>query len=73
MQTDCGYTPMQICEMTFEDLDPLFAHWKRYPPLRDLVAGFIGFKPASATEEPKHLSADDMQRLMRATGGKMPT
>lgn len=61
--------------MTFEDLEPLFAHWKRYPPLRDLVAGFVGFKPeiaAAAIAPDKHLNADDMRRMMAQTGGKIP-
>jgi len=52
----------------------LFDYWKHYPPLRDLVAAFIGFKPAeSAAEKSKqYVNADDMRRIMRQTGGKVP-
>jgi hypothetical protein len=32
--------------MTLADVRRLLAHWRRYPPLRDLVAGAIGFRPA---------------------------
>jgi hypothetical protein len=73
LQTDVGYTPAQICEMTLDDVLPLFEYWKRYPPLRDLVAAFVGFKPKDAAEaEPKKMTADDMRMLMHATGGKIP-
>jgi hypothetical protein len=73
LQTDCGYTPAQICEMTLDDVAPLFAYWRRYPPLRDLVAAFIGFKPSEPEEEKgRQLGANDMRRLMAATGGKIP-
>lgn len=59
--------------MTLRDAQRLFAHWRRYPPLRDLVAGFVGFKPkdAAAEAESKYMNAADMRRLMSATGGKL--
>jgi hypothetical protein len=41
--------------------------------LRDLVAGFIGFKPKTEAElEKKVMTIEDMQLLMAATGGKIP-
>ncbi len=59
--------------MTLDDVLPLFEYWKRYPPLRDLVASFVGFKPKDAAEpEPPKMNADSMRLLMRSTGGKIP-
>ncbi len=34
--------------MTFPDVRRLFAYWRRYPPVRDLVAAFVGFRPEPA-------------------------
>ena len=41
--------------MHLSEVRRLFAYWRRYPPLRDLVAGFVGFKPEPAPggETPK--------------------
>jgi hypothetical protein len=57
--------------MTFEQVNEIFDYWKWYPPLRDLIAGFLDFKPADE-DAPKYMSAADMRRMMAQTGGKMP-
>jgi hypothetical protein len=44
-------------------VERLFDYWKTYPPLRDLVAAFIGFKPEVAGKQ-KNVTADDIKRLM---------
>jgi hypothetical protein len=72
LQTDCGYTPSQIRDMTFDDVHRLLKHWLKYPPLRDLVAGFIGFEPASDEPEAKAMTAEEFKRLMDVTGGRVP-
>jgi hypothetical protein len=54
------------------DVRRIFAHWKNYPPTRDLVAAAIGFKPKGSEPEKKYLTAEDMRRIMRTTGGKVP-
>ena len=59
--------------MTLFDVQRLFEHWRRFPPVRVLVAGFIGFTPKDAkADKSNHLSADEAMALMRATGGKIP-
>jgi hypothetical protein len=73
LQTDCGYTPAEICAQTLDEVQELFDYWQTYPPLRDLVAAFIGFKPNDAAADPKqYITADDMRRLAQMTGGKIP-
>jgi len=65
--------------MTLDDVNRLLRHWAKYPPLRDLVAAFIGFEvgPGVDGDEPqpaeqKYMTAEDMQRLMAMTGGRIP-
>lgn len=51
-----------------------FEYWQSYPPLRDLVAAFIGFKPdeKKAEKQQQYMTADDMRRMMQLTGGRVP-
>jgi len=59
--------------MTLFDVQRLFAHWRRFPPIRQLVAGFVGFKPSDpVADKSKHLNAEEAMALMRATGGTIP-
>jgi hypothetical protein len=60
--------------MTLDDVNRLFSHWAKYPPLRDLVAAFIGFEIPTPEEEgeKKYMTADDFKRLMAQTGGRIP-
>jgi hypothetical protein len=60
--------------MTMDDVHRIFKHWAKYPPLRDLVAAFIGFEiPSDEPEDSKlHMTADDFKRLMSMTGGRIP-
>lgn len=74
LQTECGYTPSEIDEMTLLDVQRLSNHWRRSPPLRVLVsacAAALGVKLPS-TEKPdpsKYLSADEFAAMIRATDG----
>lgn len=63
-----------VSELTLFDAMVLFEHWAKYPPVRDLVAAAVGFKPPDAEPEPekKYFSRDDMRRLMQTTGGVVP-
>lgn len=59
--------------MTLDDINRLFKHWQKYPPLRDLVAAFVGFEiPPDEPAESKYLTADDFKRMMAMTGGRIP-
>lgn len=61
--------------MTFADVRRQFAHWKLYPPVRDLVAGFVGVKPKeaqSATDDADQLGAF-LAAVKAAGGGSMTT
>lgn len=39
--------------MTFADVDRTFRYWNIHPPVRDLVAAFMGVKPKAASEKPQ--------------------
>jgi hypothetical protein len=59
--------------MTIDDVNRLMTYWHKYPPLRDLVAAFIGFEPAAETEQSdRYMTADDLKRVMAMTGGRVP-
>lgn len=59
--------------MTMADVKRLFAHWTRYPPLRDLVAAAIGFEiPTQEAEEPaRYMTADEFKRMLAFGGGRI--
>jgi len=52
--------------MVFDDVMALLNYWRKHPPLRDLVAGFIGYKPP-----PEKSSDDDKPRAPTAAEIKM--
>lgn len=61
--------------MTLDDVNRLFSYWRKFPPVRDLIAAFIGFEPqmdSDVAPESKYMTGDDLKRLMAATGGKIP-
>jgi len=60
--------------LTLDDVNRLFKHWQKYPPLRDLVAAFIGFEiPDDEPEAPKqYMTAEGFKQLMGMTGGRVP-
>lgn len=35
--TGCGYTPAEIDEMTLHDVLSLFAYWREYPPVHEIL------------------------------------
>ena len=69
-------TPGEIRELTLDDVNRIFRHWQRFPPVRLLVALAIDFKfpPPEDGEDAgnKYMTADDLKRLMAMTGGKIP-
>jgi hypothetical protein len=48
----------------------MFNYWDFYPPLRDIVAGFVGFKPKEEEEKSKPMTRDQFVALVQRTGGK---
>lgn len=71
LATDGGFSHAEISEMTLDDCEPYFAHWKRHPPLRFLAEAWLGYKPPD--DAPKqYATAEDMRRIMEMTGGRIP-
>lgn len=59
--------------MTLDDVGRIFKHWRKFPPLRDLVALFMDFKPApDDPDEQKYMTDEDFRRLMAMTDGRIP-
>lgn len=55
------------------DVERLFAHWAKFPPLRDLVAAAIGFEtPKAEAAAPRHMTAEEFKAMFAATGGRVP-
>jgi hypothetical protein len=42
--------------MTMDEVDGLYRYWRRNPPLVDLVAAYLGFKPKTEAEAAAHPS-----------------
>lgn len=45
--------------MTLSDVDDLYEYWREHPPVHELVAAFVGYKPP---ERKQYLSAEDLER-----------
>jgi hypothetical protein len=71
LQTDCGYTPAQIRELTLDDVNRLFSHWGKYPPVRDLVAVAVGFDIPTDEPEMQPMTAEEFRRMFEITGGRI--
>ncbi len=61
-------TPAQIRELSLADVERLFKHWARFPPVRVLVASAVGFEPAPEESEQKYITREDIERLVKITG-----
>lgn len=77
LQTECGYTPDEIRAMTLDDVQRLYKHWEKHPPLRALVASVahsLGVKLPQSDQPNKalHMNADEARALLEMTGGKIP-
>jgi hypothetical protein len=72
LQTDCGYTPEEIRLMTMADVHRLMKYWAKYPPVRDLVASFVGFEMPTDDPAPKPMTAEEFKRMVAMTGGRVP-
>jgi hypothetical protein len=35
--TGCGYTPAEIGELSFHDVLNLFAYWREFPPVHEIL------------------------------------
>lgn len=46
-----GYTPLECRAMYMDEVESLFLYWRRVPPLRDIVAAFVG-----VTDQPRRTS-----------------
>jgi len=64
--------------MCLADLFLIFEHWRLHPPVEDLVAAFVGFKPSSAPSTPENgAPSADIVKLREfaaqhlKSGGKM--
>jgi hypothetical protein len=49
----------------------MFRYWAKHPPLGWMVAAYLGIKSEDAPK-PSYMNADDMRRMMRQTGGRIP-
>lgn len=70
--TDGGLTFDEIRAMTLSDVERLFSHWNKFPPVRILVAAFVGFKPDDPEDGKKYVTTEEARAFMRMTGGKIP-
>lgn len=64
-------TPAEVRAMTLHDANRLFAHWSRYPPVRALVAGFVGFKPEEPEGEKRVTTFQEFKAMVDGGFGKV--
>lgn len=53
------------------DVHRLLKYWGKYPPVRDLVAMFVGFEIPTDAPPPKAMSAEEFKRMFSVTGGRV--
>jgi hypothetical protein len=61
---DAGYAPDQISRFTLADIDLIFGFWGRNPPIRAMVAAYLGIKPQA--KAPPTNQPSDSVAAMRA-------
>lgn len=47
--TACGYTPAEIDEMTLHDIRQLFAYWREWPPVHEILKCVYRLEPKPMT------------------------
>jgi hypothetical protein len=51
--TSCGFSPSEIDEMTLFDVHALFAYWRDFPPVHEILKTVHGItRAAKASEDP---------------------
>jgi hypothetical protein len=48
--TACGFRPTDIDEMTLFDVHALFAYWREFPPMHEILKAVHGIAPSSAVK-----------------------
>lgn len=75
LHNECGFTPLQVREMTLFDIERLNRHWEKVPPLRLIVMGVaksLGVEfnlTQGKPKEPTAREAEAMIRMVNAVGG----
>jgi hypothetical protein len=69
-------TPAEIGKLTMHDVGRILNHWKRFPPLRLIVAAIahgIGVKLPILEDpgRPKPMTREEFELMMRTTGGRI--
>ena len=61
--------------MKASDVQRLFKHWAKFPPIRILVASAIGFEiPKDGPDEkPKYITADELRLMVAVGANRLPT
>jgi hypothetical protein len=54
--TACGYTPAEIGELTFHDVVNLFAYWREFPPVHEILKCVYGIERSSDAARNKNSS-----------------
>jgi len=47
--TGCGFTPDEIDQLTYFDIEVLFKYWNEFPPANELLKHVYGAKPKKHT------------------------
>ncbi len=59
--TACGFTPVEIDEMTLFDVNALFAYWRDFPPAHEILKCVHGItrtpKPVNAVGDPSGIGS----------------
>jgi hypothetical protein len=58
--TDCGLTPAEIREMTMADVERLYAHWRKHPPLRAFMEAWLGYEPPVDDKPKQYMTAESV-------------
>jgi hypothetical protein len=51
--TVCGYTPMEIDDLTLFDVTTLFSYWRDHPPVEDILKAVYRIESKTETARSK--------------------
>jgi len=67
--TTLGKLPAEIDDLYLWEVEELFDYWTRHPPVHELVAGYMGYKPPARADQQ---TAEDFASFFAEMTGALP-
>jgi hypothetical protein len=73
--TGLGLSPIEVGRLTLPQVYELYDYWEEWPPMHELLAGYVGYERPLTLEEQYDRGAMGPAEFLhhyKATGGKLP-